>query len=452
MQKKINKIISLILFAYFLFIFGVYPLLTKDGYICLADFKYTCFIISTVIFLVLILAGIVCRKFVELDTAAGMNILDWAMIIYGVLACISFLASDYKKMALLGADGWYMGLVSQLIFIVLYFAISRGIRSWNIKNELILLPVMVLSIVAVGIGILQYAGIDMFGWYDIGYDDVAGYFFSTMGQTSWYGAYLTLFNGFAAVLMWYAIDKPEAFGNYISVTFWRVIAFVYKIIMLVGLVLIKAQAGYGVIGIILIADIVYLVWRKEKTRYLCKWILGASVILAFCVALFGLLNTIGGFGEGYRGMEGILYYDKSWGNYRGSIWAHSVNVWRSLWIKQKMFGVGPDCYMNVAYSIDTTELRKYIGSSILQNAHNEWLNSIICLGVLGGLAYLGIFVISIWNSAVRFRSNADYMLHLSMGLLVVIYVFYGCFCYQQCYSTPMIFILIAIYEGRLRSK
>lgn len=452
MQQKISKINSSMIFAYFLFIFGIYPLLTKEGYICLADFKYKCFITPTVIFIVLLAVGIIARNASVKDKCSGLNALDWAIIVYGALVIVSYAASDYKKMAFLGADGWYMGLLSQLVFVALYFVISRGIKGWNIDNELIIIPIMVLSVVAVGIGILQCAGVDMFGWYNMGYDGLEGLYFSTMGQISWYGAYLTLFNGFATVFMWCAMDNANVLGEQIDASAWKIIAIIYKAIMLIGLVLIKAQAGFGVIGIIFIADIIFIFWRKEKNRYLCKWILGASVLMVLLVALFGLLNTIGVFGEGYHGMEGLLYYDKGWGNNRGSIWVHSANVWKSLGTKQKIFGVGPDCFMQVAYSIDSSELGDYIGNSVLQNAHNEWFNSIICLGILGGISYLTVFGISIGNGIEKLKENKNYLCDMAAVLIICIYGFYGCFCYQQCYSTPMIFIIIAIYEGRLRSK
>lgn len=55
---------------------------------------------------------------------------------YGLCNLLSFFLSPYKKDGLFGAEGWYMGLFSQLSFLLLYFYYAYV---WKAEKEAVLL-------------------------------------------------------------------------------------------------------------------------------------------------------------------------------------------------------------------------------------------------------------------------------------------------------------------------
>lgn len=452
MQKKINRCISIIIYVYILFLIGVYPLLTQEGYYCLADFKYSCYAVATVVFLAAGAFALLIRESMPNRKKQSLNVIDKVVLAYGVFAILSFATSDYKRMGFWGADGWYMGLLTQLLFVAVYFVVSRALISWNMQIKYLLVPVMISMSIVSMIGILQCAGIDMFGWYSAGYDGLEGEFFSTMGQSSWYGAFLTLQNGFAAILIWFAFSLDEKTEWSLNSIKWKSFIIAFKVLSLIALLGIKAQAGYGIVILIAIADIIFVMSRKGASKKAYGVLIGSVIGIVVLCIVFGVMNTIGAFGNKYLGLEGIFYFDGFWGNYRGIIWSHSFEAWKSLELKKKILGIGPDCYYYAAYSIDPARLQSYISAAILQNAHNEWMNSIICYGILGGVAYIGVFASSICSALADIKNRKNELYAGAFLLLVLIYSFYGMFCYQQCYSTPIIFVIMAVYSGYNRRK
>ena len=50
---------------------------------------------------------------------------DAAVASYGICVLLSALRSEYGALAWTGYEGWYMGAVSQLLFVGIYFFVSR---------------------------------------------------------------------------------------------------------------------------------------------------------------------------------------------------------------------------------------------------------------------------------------------------------------------------------------
>lgn len=136
-------------------IFVLLPLLLKDKYRMLGTFKYELFRLLSFVGLGIVLLTEVSvlifslgrprkqkaaggDKMAEKQHFAGLWILekadslrrhmsatDWFVAGYGICVIISFCLSVNKAEALWGTKGWYMGLISQLIFVTSYFVVSR---------------------------------------------------------------------------------------------------------------------------------------------------------------------------------------------------------------------------------------------------------------------------------------------------------------------------------------
>jgi len=123
-------------------------------------------------------------------------------------------------------------------------------------------------------------------------------------------------------------------------------------------------------------------------------------LLAFGMVLICFLlydvNIAGNMGK-YGGLERYLVFDDHWGTNRGYIWRKSIEIFRDFPLRHKLFGYGPE-----TFGILTTEKFLYdmIASTqgqIFDNAHNEYLQYLVTIGILGFIPYLTFLAASEWH-------------------------------------------------------
>jgi len=447
MKTKMGKLELIISYVYITFLFSIYPLLTKGSYYGLGDMKYLWLKWTTIsLFIVLAMVFLFEVMVWPREQKKGISGLDIAVAMYGVFAIVSACQSRYKDQVWAGADGWYMGLLSQLLFVGIYFCISRAAYMWDENAKYPVMAIAIGSSVVMLIGIVQSFGIDFAGWYGDDYADLNGVFFTTMGQSSWYGSYVVLINALAAFLLYDSIVKLRANSNDKAKNnrIMLALAVVYEIIAAVAAISLKAQAVMLSLAAIVVICICYYIYQSGKCEKIWLYALIAVLVLGLAYVIAGICNTKGVFGETYRGLSGILCFDGYWGNQRGIIWKQTFMGWLKMGLREKMFGLGPDCFEQVIYYADVSEINQYMANAYIMCAHNEWLNSIICYGLFGGLAYLAIFIVALIRCIKSLSGEAGYFLGM---LAIIIYIVYGTFCYQQYYSTPMIFAVLAVAEA-----
>ena len=154
---------------YVFFMFAIYPLYYEDKYYNMGDAKWHFFrwvtlvgvIIMTVIFIwyqiYLSQKGLLSRYW----DIHSMSVLDWIVLSYALAALTSFILSPYKSDTLIGYDGWYMGLISQLAFVVLYYFVSRFWR-WD---DIVFVIYLAVSAVVFAVCILNRFRIDPLEMY-----------------------------------------------------------------------------------------------------------------------------------------------------------------------------------------------------------------------------------------------------------------------------------------------
>jgi len=145
----------------------------------------------------------------------------------------------------------------------------------------------------------------------------------------------------------------------------------------------------------------------------------------------------------------MLYLDDDWGGGRGATIKAGSKLYSSLPLYRKMIGVGPDCFGSYAY--EDPEIREYLqsyfGKDILCNAHCEPLTSLINIGLLGTLAYYGIFVTFLLR--VRKMWKEDTRL-LGIALAAVCFLTYNFINYSQILNFPFMFVLLAMGEAWMK--
>lgn len=496
----------------------IIPLYMKDGYYQIGNAKYDAYrnIIMygmPVLLLLVLLYGIFELKEKKsfgqrLQTLGkSLSVTDWFVIVYLIGVFLSYILSSDIETAFWGYEGWYMGLFSQLSFVLLYFICSRFLKDYPI----VLAALGFAAFYVFVIGILHRLLIDPIGVYENLSDYYKQQFLSTLGQASWYSSFVCTvlpvgmfcfwhfnhiaarvvsgiftFAGFATLVTQNSDSAYFAFLAAMLVFFWISVRDAWKMQRLFELALLFVLAPrfmnlllrihpnptlkLDTISSLLLLDnrvwifaavclllVILFGMMDKKEKYplqvmkrirIVIYALVVALILAWVLIL--VLGTKGTLPESLIPLTEKIPYLKwhdGWGNGRGFTWEVTAKMLREMSPLRKLFGAGPDCYASYGYSLYEELIRTKWGTNILTNAHNEWLNSIVNYGIFGGVAYLGIFV----SAMVRFvRKSADSPVLLGFAAAVAAYMAHNVFCYQQVLCTPFVFLFMALGEYQIR--
>ncbi len=528
-------ILSLFVSAYACVLFIAMPLITHNKYYDIGDYKYKMFmyisvwflIFSLLIFLVYFILQITSHKITKesaLATLKSLSTLDWFVIAFLIASFLSYILSPYKtneyhlfNEEMLnkpwdGYTGWNMGLRSQIIFVLLYFLISRAFRKgW--KNDFLMIVLGSASIVFI-LGILHRFYIDPMDFYT-GLDDYYKLkFLSTLGQSSWYSSFMVIILPIGMSLFLYQRNRKSIqnilLGIFVGIgaaTFVTqnsdsaYLAYFYTLVLLFAVsfkdndrflkfleMLIIVLGSFKIIGIfqklfperipaldsmsifmsqsivtwilLVLVVVFYLLMRKvckKESFTITKFTKVRTVLVILAVAclplgiLFAYLNTKGLLPiDMFRSIE-YLNFNDSWGNNRGFTWRNTFEVLRDpSWYKRALTGPGPDCYDEIMYATEprASQIRNYWHGEIVVCAHNEWLNMLFNEGILGIVSYLGIFI----SGAILFIKDKENPLMIAGTGAIIAYFLHNMFCYQQILCTPMIFCIIGYCEYFRRNR
>ncbi len=136
MKNGNNEFLGLLCNLYLVALLVALPLYTGKGYWSLGDTKYMLFKNLSLLCLGIWLAAALSMGIWRAAKRAGSRsagagrrrepgMVDAAVASYGICVLLSALRSEYGGLAWTGYEGWYMGAVSQLLFVGIYFFVSR---------------------------------------------------------------------------------------------------------------------------------------------------------------------------------------------------------------------------------------------------------------------------------------------------------------------------------------
>lgn len=514
---KLNhtKICQCIMMLYFLVMTVVYPLYAPGGYMHIGGVKYEFFrnvsLAMAALMIVVILGSLLIRRDSGwlLRNYRKMSVTDWFAYGYLVVVMISYLCSAYKKDALWGVEGWYMGAVSQMLFIMIYFFFSRYFH-----RDLRWMVIWMLSTAAVFLlGICNRYSI-----YPIAMEGQTEGFISTLGNINWFCGYWSVTIPIGIVAYW-SSDR-----------LWvRILTGIYSVIAMVSGITQGSSSAYLVfIAMLLTLFILSLNSNRKLYRFLelcmmfavscqlgrvMKYLPGLEynyeiydatesmisyvlldsnstvwvfVILLVCYILFRALEKKGLFHiERYKWLWGILtaavilvvaiavflwlfdnevlnlcdipprtpdedtsfgiFFDEEWGNGRGAAWNCGMEAYRSMDILHKVVGIGPDCFADYVYNIP--ELAEKL---------IEWFGNLrltnahsepITLLVNTGMLGFVCYMGMLASGFIRYlkRAGRQPVLYLC-AVSILTYTVHNLVSFQQVLNTPFIFIILGIGE------
>lgn len=401
---------------------------------------------------------------------------DAAVLAFWFSVLISTLQSDYLYESVWGNEGRYSGLFLITVYVIAYFLISR---LWTFKPwamQVFLVSGMIMCIIGIG----DYFQLDPLRLRGGTKPEKSEIFTSTIGNINIYTAYVALIMGYAAGMftvekkwlkkLWYYVCLIISFfaiimgcsdNAYLALAalfglspflLFRSYDGIKKYLVLLAtffmviqcIVWLNDRFWYMVIGLDSLFQViaafkglpffVLALWllalgsewtgRKvkfEKNKFAKRCLITWSVFVALCVLIvcFALCDAnIAGHAERYSSLSNYLVFDDAWGTYRGYIWKASMRLYSKFPLIRKLFGYGPETFGILTITKIHDEMVSATGL-IYDNAHNEYLQYLVTLGVVGLLTYLA-FLFLVFRNMYQKRLTSPHML----GLL----------CATVCYS------------------
>lgn len=520
----IRDLLDMMVGLYMVALMAVMPLYTTEsGYLRIGTEKCLFFrsvsVAACRVILPVAVFYLICRliQWIRTDHRGGINKNDTSAtdkfaLVYFIAVTASYLHTPFRGETewgdtFYGTYGWYLGLLTQLLFLGIYLMVSR---LWRRRDWMIVLWVVPMTVVCV----LGY--LNRFGVYPLEMKATGPQYISTIGNINWYCGYLVTVLSVFAYYLWE--------GRGLCKKKWlRLLLYMFLGVGLATLVTQGSSSGVAALlvllgvfyllsmregeklrrfwsGCILLSAVCILTWavrhiRPEAITYaegttdlltqsplpflmlgislLCRYLVGRScqkghfsdrvwVILGvtawaaagIAAAVFIVLlaiNTVHPGSIGRLSELGMFTFDSSWGSNRGITWTAGLTCFLNQDLPGKLLGVGPDAMAMYIHSGVDPALKQtvedYFGRLMLTNAHNEWLTVLINEGLLGAAGYIGLMA-----TAIRryLRAGGTDALAGAAGMGILAYTVNNVFSFQQVMSTSAVFLILGIGEACMR--
>ena len=503
---------KIITYIYLFFVIALMPFYAPQGYVDIGINKYNFFRMVGIVCFGLLVPAVLILLFTDFymlrknkSRKLKISATDIVMLLYGGTVIVSFACTEWKEEALWGTDGWYMGAVSQLMFVMIYFVISRFVE----KEKIWYIIFMAVSFFVFLLGLLN-----RFSVYPLEMDGANPIFISTLGNINWFCSYWMVV--FPVGLVFYWLGDGKTILKKTGLILYIIVGFMTGIVQ-------GSSSGFLALGAMIF--VLFCLSFKEGGKLL-RWLelllmlmvstlftgvlkncfpeslnydnaiagkladfsvnipMLAAVVVCYAVLhyliaykglrvkkLIVLRNaTVGIFAFIIIVIAGLaIYYsvvpeaaqksqlaqafviDSDWGNSRGTTWTAGVMAIATMTPWKKLVGVGPDCFCNYVYSEQgiANLLYNVFGDARLTNAHNEWLTILVNLGLCGFLSYVTIFISAIIRQVKGSKSNE---LVIVSAVCIISYMTHNMVSFQQVICTPIVFIMLGMGEKSLRRQ
>lgn len=376
---------------------------------------------------------------------------DLCFIALIFIMTLSVLFADYQYEALWGSRGRFNGLVLWLMFFIAYWLVTRfyHFKKWHLYAYLIAACLPEIW------GMTDFFLLDLFHFHTGAAADYIYTFVSSVGNINTYtnmvalhlGASIALFvlakakwemilSGIALVIASFAIIMgisdngilaAGAVFAFLPFVAWNsrrsIVRYFIALSTFVTGIIVTAQLTIGratmadcdggsvfvtigkttagialMIAVWVLTIILMLAFRKvagqeEKSARCAKraWTILVVLGMAAVLAVYIDANS-GNHSEIWAPYQNILIFSDTWGTGRGINWRFAWEYFtKDAGLLKKLFGYGPDTYYIITMDRFKHAMRD-AGYGIFDSAHNEYIEYLTTIGILGTLAYLGVLI------------------------------------------------------------
>ena len=367
---------------------------------------------------------------------------------------LSVVFADYQYEAILGSLGRFNGLVLWLMFFIAYWLVTRfyHFKKWHLYAYLIAACLPEIW------GITDFFLLDLFHFHEGAAANYIYTFASSVGNINTYTNMVALHLGTSAALLVLARGKWEtilagisliiasfaiimgisdngilaagavfAFLPFVAWEFRQnIVRYFIALSMFVTGIIVTAQLTIGratmadcdggsvfvtigkttagitlMIALWALTVILMLVFRKatvqeEKSTRCAKrgWAILVALGMVIVLAVFIDAN-MGNHSDIWAPYQNILIFSDTWGTGRGINWRFAWEYFtKDASFLKRLIGYGPDTYYIITMDRYKHAMRD-AGYGIFDSAHNEYIEYLTTIGILGTLAYLGVIVTSL---------------------------------------------------------
>ncbi len=479
-----------------------FPLFTINYYFSITLAKYWFYSVVALAIFFMGVYGTICKsvdanhhivKPVFKIGLHAMSKLDIFVLLYVIATTISFLLSDWKLPSFTGSCGSYTGLLFIFITAGMYYGITRHAKLTNWIKYCFPILLMITGLMAM----LQVCGFNVLHFSDGIIDSQRQIFISTLGNINVFGMFVCIympiciymfckshekysvlygvgtFFGFIGLLasnsdgcylgigacmiamLILVLSDAKAIFKYgisialfvVSLLLWNLIKGLFKEKMWSQNATNTFFMSFNVILILSVVAIVIIVFSVflQKQSKMPPKILKSFVIVAVGVFLISIVSLCvwATWIEPTKELNNFLQYfrlDNSWGSNRGYAWHWAILMFINGSLKMKLFGSGPD----TAYLMYLSNYKNEMDANLpyyFKSPHNEYLNYLVTVGIVGLIAYMAIVISAVWKSFSR-RKEDEFFGAIALGILI--YSIASFVNISQIITMPYIFILISL--------
>lgn len=412
---------------------------------------------------------------------------------------LSVLLADYQYEALWGSRGRFNGLVLWLMFFIAYWLVTRfyHFKKWHLYAYLIAACLPEIW------GITDFFLLDLFHFHEGAAANYIYTFASSVGNINTYTNMVALHLGASAALFVLAKGKWEMILSEISLVIasfaiimgisdngilaagavfaflpfaaWEsrqnIVRYFVALSTFVTGIIVTAQLTVGratmaecdggsvfvtigkttagmilMIAVWVLTVILILGFRKttnqeeKSVRYAkCIWAILVALGMVAVLAVYIDAN-MGNHPDMWAPYQNILIFSDTWGTGRGINWRFAWEYFtKDASFLKKLIGYGPDTYYIITMDRYKHAMRD-AGYGIFDSAHNEYIEYLTTIGILGTLAYLGVLVTSL-RKMFRKPKNAY---SIACGFAILAYAVQAIVNIAVPITTPILMMLVYV--------
>lgn len=473
-DKKGENMRTKVVKCYIWFILGVFPLLMNNGFVDISKTKSNIFLFATGVLLISCLFGTALEKDWELFLAKR----NWLIYAVMIVITISTLGASNIRWAISGEMGRYQGALVYYAYCIAALCILNFGRMEKSYLDVLLVSSILLNLLAC----LNFYEVDPLRTLAGIKEYHRHAYISSLGNINLYSAYLSIITPVAIVN--YITEKE----NKKSLLYLTSLIFCYA-----GMMVSMCDSAYIILGVLFVAlpfwclesyerrkrmsqalvlfgiVLLVLVFVNYKLIYPLEYVTGillhfsdltfcVGILVGFCVVdiLFYLTKRItGNINEktwrrswlcliSLVGVTVVYFYiknttfDGTWGSLRGFIWSQGCDFYFKQGIWQKLFGVGLDMIYPAFSSFYGQESIQIYGANY-DNLHNEYLQYLVTVGIVGLLVYLISMGCILYQIAKNAREDD---MSLAIGMAGICYVVQAFANISMTSVTPVIMTLL----------
>ena len=366
-------------------ILGLLPLwFTSGGYTNITKSKFVFVSVTTIIWAAFVIVSAVVKR-----CRIKMTIDKWLMIAFVICAGISSAVSPFQNHVWMGS-GRYNGFVTVLMYGVIYIGMSCFARPRKSYFAVLIVSLCICSVVA----IFQLMGKNPLGLFpgDWNYYDkgilYSGEFLGNIGNVDLFGAFLCLALPIAAGISLFS-EKVR----------WIWLLIPIAICFFVGIYMDVKAAEVGLFFSFIL--LVYAVFKNKKRLNGRR----TAIIVIVIILAVGSSQIISfrdyadsDFSVAQTEEDNILGNVIS-GNITDEMGSSRIGIWRQLigtYTEYPIIGSGPGTIIDRAYikfSRYVEETDKTL-TTVVDDAHNEFLDKLMCEGALGLAIYIALIAVT----------------------------------------------------------